>query len=126
MTGPIAAHGALPAAPGYRRKEERRAVHMLAHFGRMAGRRTTVMLKDLTCGGTRIEGIGDLQEDEAVSITLPGCKPMLAFVAWAREHSAGLEFAVPLEAWLLEELVQAHAVGDGIDPPQPPQRRCAA
>lgn len=83
---------------------------MLAHFNH-GGQRSTVILKDLTCGGARIEGIPGLEVDEAVALTLPGCKPTLAFVAWAGEHAAGLEFAMPLEGRLLEALIAAHAVG---------------
>lgn len=104
-------HGTFPGGESvFRRRENRQQVQMLAHFSRGAGR-STVMLKDLTCGGTRIEGVSGLLMDEAVSLTLPGCKPMLAFVAWASDHCAGLEFAAPLEPALLADLVLAHAVG---------------
>ncbi|MEO0061824.1 MAG: hypothetical protein RLZZ08_384 [Pseudomonadota bacterium] len=81
---------------------------MLAHFTHRA-MRSTVMLKDLTCGGARIEGITGLEEDEAVSLSLPGCKPMLAFIAWSRGPCAGLEFAEPIEDARLEVLVIEHA-----------------
>lgn len=97
----------------HRRREERREVHMLAHFSH-GGQRSTVMLKDLTCGGARIEGIPGLEVDEAVALTLPGCKPNLAFVVWAGDHAAGLEFALPLEGKLLAELIAAHAVGTAV------------
>lgn len=104
MVDPMAAVPLLP------RREVRREVQMLAHLNR-GGQRSTVMLKDLTCGGARIEGIAGMQEDEAVALALPGCKPALAFVAWAGERAAGLEFAVPFEGSVLEDLILLHALG---------------
>lgn len=94
------------------RRENRHAVHMLAHFHYRATR-STVVLKDLTCGGARIEGIDGLTEDEAVSLVLPGRRPMLAFVAWSGTRAAGLEFAEPLEEGALAVLAARHAIGHG-------------
>lgn len=108
-----------------RRRETRHQVEMLAHFSRGAGR-STVMLKDLTCGGARIEGLSGLLPDEAVSLSLPGCKAQLAFVAWAGDHCAGLEFAAPLCPQMLAELVAVHAVGLGRAPLGAPVRAIAA
>lgn len=106
----------------HRRREQRHQVQMLAHFHYRATR-STVMLKDLTCSGARIEGVAALEKDEAVSLILPGCRPMLCFVAWASGPCAGLEFAAPLEAGGFSELVAAHAVGQGPGTPAP--RRAA-
>ena len=91
------------------RSEARREVEMFAHFQRGASR-ITVMLKDLTHNGARIEGVIGLEQDEAVSLALPGCKPKLAFVAWANDHCAGLEFAEPLRASMFDALVGEYAV----------------
>jgi hypothetical protein len=93
-----------------RRREERQAVEMFAHF-RHGATRITVILRDLTCLGARIEGVPSLSADEAVSLALPGRKPALAFVAWSNEHCAGLEFAEPMAPGLLESLVSQFAVG---------------
>ncbi len=71
----------------------------------------TVMLKDLTRFGARIEGVGQLETDEAVSLALPGCRPSLAFVAWANDHCAGLEFAEPLENTVFTNLVASYGLG---------------
>ena len=92
-----------------RRREERQAVEMFAHF-RHGANRITVMLRDLTCHGARIEGIPLLVQDEAVSLSLPGRKPALAFIAWSNEHCAGLEFAEPMPEVLFETLVSQFAV----------------
>ena len=46
-------------------------------------------------GGARIEGVAGLVPDEAISLSLPGCRAQLAFVAWAGDHCAGLEFGSP-------------------------------
>ncbi|MCJ2179971.1 hypothetical protein [Novosphingobium album (ex Hu et al. 2023)] len=100
-----------PAAfhPGERR-HQREQVEMMARFRRDLAS-STVMLKDLTPFGARIEGIGPLQTDEAVSLALPGCRPAIAFVAWANDHCAGLEFAEPLENDIFAELVASYGLG---------------
>lgn len=92
------------------RRSERERVEMIAHFRRNLAN-NAVMLKDLTCFGAKIEGIGHMEPDEAVSLTLPGCRPMLAFVAWADDHSAGLEFADPLQNAVLADLVARFGMG---------------
>jgi len=97
------------------RRETRRAVEMFARF-RCGIATTTVMLKDLTRQGARIEGIGALARDEAVSLTLPGTKPLLAFVAWTNEHCAGLEFAEPLPQAGFNQLVNTHGLNTGTMP----------
>lgn len=118
-----AAGWAAAQADTARRREQRHQVQMLAHFHYRATR-STVMLKDLTCNGARIEGVNALEKDEAVSLILPGCRPMLAFVAWASGPCAGLEFAAPLEETRLDGLVADHAVGRPRAPT--PWRRVAA
>lgn len=92
------------------RREPREAVEMLARFRRDVSS-STVMLKDLTRHGARIEGVGALGADEAVSLALPGCRPLLAFVAWANDHCAGLEFAEPLATETFLHLVEHHGLG---------------
>lgn len=96
----------------HERREARRDVEMLARF-RSGVATTTVMLKDLTCGGARIEGIGHLGRDEAVSLGLPGMRPLLAFVAWSNDHGAGLEFAEPLHPARFGELVGTYGLNTG-------------
>ncbi|WP_068076822.1 PilZ domain-containing protein [Novosphingobium lentum] len=92
-----------------RRRNDRHLVEMIAHL-RHDARTVTVVLKDLTRRGARIDGAARLDVDEAVSLTLPGCRPALAFVAWSDDHSAGLEFAFPLQAECLDSLVAAFAI----------------
>jgi hypothetical protein len=98
------------------RRHLRERVEMLAHF-RRGITATTVMLKDLTAFGTRVEGIGALELDEFVTLALPGCRPSLAFVAWANEHCAGLQFVEPLAAEMFGELVRQYGLKT-IDPDQ--------
>jgi hypothetical protein len=86
------------------RVAEREPVEMMAHFRRGIAS-TTVMLKDLTPFGARVEGVGALEVDEMITLSLPGCRPSLAFVAWANAHCAGLEFVEPLPAELFADLV---------------------
>ncbi|MAC58319.1 MAG: hypothetical protein CMH85_08585 [Novosphingobium sp.] len=104
--GPIPSH---PASSGTRR-HQRAEVEMMARFRRGVVS-STVMLKDLTRFGARIEGVGQLETDEAVSLALPGCRPALAFVAWANDHCAGLEFADPLEHTVFVNLVACYGLG---------------
>lgn len=92
------------------RRHQRAQVEMMARFRRDLAS-STVMLKDLTPYGARIEGIGALQIDEAVSLALPGCRPVIAFVAWANDHCAGLEFAEPLDSSVFAELVAQYGLG---------------
>lgn len=92
-----------------RRKEDRQCVEMLAHFRKDIAS-ITVILRDLSLSGARIEGIAGLRRDEAVSIGLPSSKPRMAFVAWAREQSAGLEFAEPIPHAHFTEMVRTYGV----------------
>ncbi|MBT0668727.1 hypothetical protein HT136_10145 [Novosphingobium profundi] len=98
----------FPRSSGFGRREPREHVEMLARFRHNIAS-STVMLKDLTRYGARIEGVGGLEADEAVSLALPGRRPALAFVAWANAHCAGLEFADPLDAYVYKELVTRYA-----------------
>ncbi|MDE8651018.1 hypothetical protein [Novosphingobium album (ex Liu et al. 2023)] len=93
-----------------RRCETRRQVQMLARFRRNL-ENVTVVLKDLSHKGARIEGIEGLSRDEAVTISLPGRKPAMAFVAWAAGMSAGLEFADALPHDYYDFLVRTYAMG---------------
>lgn len=84
-------------------------VELIAHLRRRL-ESNTVMLKGLTRFGARIEGLGTLENDEAVSLSLPGCRPALAFVAWSNPHCAGVEFAEPLDAHVYADLVTNFAI----------------
>ena len=81
--------------------------------------RSTVFLKDMTTHGARVEGLGRMQIDESVSLSLPGLKPKIAFVAWCDAHSAGLEFEKPLCSEVFRELVILHAHRQGTPHPSP-------
>lgn len=108
------------ALPGDRR-QARAQVEMLAHF-RRDGISMTVVLKDLTRYGTRIEGVGALEADEVVTLGLPGCRPFIAFVAWANAHCAGLEFVEPLPEDLFRDLVGQYGMSNEIPPVPAPVR----
>ena len=90
----------------------REDVEMMARFRRDIAS-STVMLKDLTPFGARVEGVGALDIDEMVTISLPGCRPSLAFVAWANAHGAGLEFIEPLSADRFDDLVARYGLSGG-------------
>lgn len=96
-------------ASGTGRREIRQQVEMLARF-RHGVSTVTVMLKDLTRHGAKLEGVANLKKDEAVDLALPGMKPKLSFVAWANDHCAGLEFAEPLPVEDFDALVRSHGL----------------
>ncbi|HUD30194.1 MAG TPA: PilZ domain-containing protein [Novosphingobium sp.] len=102
---PAADAGAGTGARAFHRQQ----VEMMARFRRDIAS-TTVMLKDLTRFGARVEGVGALEVDETITLSLPGCRPSLAFVAWANAHCAGLEFAEPLPDPLFGELVARYGL----------------
>jgi hypothetical protein len=93
-----------------RRSETRERVEIFAKF-RRDRENVTIVLKDLSSGGARLEGIEGLTRDEVVTITLPGRKPMIAFVAWASGMSAGVEFADALTEEIYTFLVDNYALG---------------
>lgn len=72
--------------------------------------RSTVMLRDMTTHGARIEGLEQLHLDEAITLLLPGLQAKEAYVAWSREKSAGLEFDRPLHPAVFEQLVADYAM----------------
>lgn len=92
-----------------RRRETRRPVEMVARL-RLGISTFTVILSDLTRQGARIESIGNLELDDAVSLSLPGMRPMLAFVAWSKEHGAGLEFGEPLSQEIFAALLDTYGL----------------
>lgn len=73
--------------------------------------RSTVMLKDLTTHGARIEGIPAQRIGEAITLFLPGLAPKTAFVVWSEPKTAGLEFELPLHEKVFATLVADFAIG---------------
>lgn len=88
------------------RRETREPVEMMARFRRDLST-VTVMLKDITARGARVEGVGPLAKDDAAFLMLPGLAPKLVFVAWSNGAGAGagLEFAEPLAHKVFSGLV---------------------
>lgn len=73
--------------------------------------RTTIMLKDLTPHGARLEGLSGLRFEEALTLFLPGLRPKEAYVSWSTGHSVGVEFDRPLHPDVFYRLVTHFAVG---------------
>jgi hypothetical protein len=73
--------------------------------------RSTVMLKDLTTHGARIEGIPRQRIGESVLLFLPSLAPKTAFVVWSEEKTSGLEFELPLHEKVFATLVADFAIG---------------
>ncbi len=85
-------------------RSERISFDMMVRY-RFDGTRTTTLLRNLTCGGARIEGIEGLRCGDTVTLSLPSLKPKEAKVVWMVGDSAGLEFDRPLHPDIFEELV---------------------
>lgn len=90
------------------RMAERHAVDLLVRYA-WKGLRATVMLKDLTRHGARIEGIEALRPGDGPTLLLPGLPPCDATVAWAAGRVAGLSFDQPLPQGAFDALVRDYA-----------------
>lgn len=73
--------------------------------------RSTVMLKDLTTHGARIEGIPKQRIGESILLFLPSLAPKTAFVVWSEDKTSGLEFELPLHENVFATLVADYAIG---------------
>lgn len=73
--------------------------------------RSTVMLKDMTTHGARIEGIPRQRIGDIVTLFLPELAPKLAFVVWSEDKTSGLEFELPLHDNVFANLVADFAIG---------------
>ena len=73
--------------------------------------RSTVMLKDMTTHGARIEGIPRQRIGDTVTLFLPELAPKLAFVVWSEDKTSGLEFEMPLHENVFANLVADFAIG---------------
>lgn len=73
--------------------------------------RSTVMLKDMTTHGARIEGIPRQRIGDTITLFLPELAPKLAFVVWSEDKTSGLEFELPLHENVFANLVADFAIG---------------
>lgn len=73
------------------RRADRHAIDLLARFA-WKGLRGTVLLKDLTADGARIEGLEALRQGDGLTLLLPDAPPVEATVCWALGRAAGLRF----------------------------------
>jgi PilZ domain len=88
-------------------RAERVSFDMMVRY-RFEGTRATVLLKDLSCNGARVEGIPHLRMGDLIAIMLPSLKPKDAEVVWTAGKGAGLQFERPLHPDIYEELVLHH------------------
>jgi hypothetical protein len=77
---------------------------------RQGQQRPATLLKNLTCGGARIEGMPlGLRAGDKTTVYLPSLKPKEATVMWTMGDIVGVEFDRPLHPDIFEELVLRHA-----------------
>ena len=77
---------------------------------RQGGARSTVLLRNLTREGARLDGISGLRAGEVAMIQLPTLAPKAAKVSWTRGDSVGFQFERPLHPDVFETLARDHAV----------------
>ncbi len=87
--------------------------------------RSTVMLKDLTPYGARIDGLEKLRIGEPLTLFIPGLHPKTAFVVWSEPMSSGLEFDHPLHQSVFDTVVSEFAIGHHRKAAKRPVRRAA-
>ena len=102
----LTAAPALP--PVWHRRADRHAIDLLARYA-WKGLRGTVLLKDLTAQGARIEGLEALRQGDGLTLLLPDAPPVEATVAWAMGRAAGLKFDEPIADEELLRLVRDFA-----------------
>ena len=73
--------------------------------------RQTVMLKDLTPYGARIEGLDKQRIGEPITLMMPGLRAKTAYVVWSEPMASGLEFDHPLHDSVFDTLVTNFAIG---------------
>lgn len=94
--------------PQIERRAPRHAVEMLARYA-WKGLRGTVLLRDLTDRGARIEGLEALRQGDGIMLLLPGQPALDSTVAWALGRAAGLSFDQQLDADDLATLIRDFA-----------------
>mgnify|MGYP000967719277 CR=1 FL=1 len=77
---------------------------------RQGGTRSTVLLRNLTREGARIEGATGLRVGDVAMIQLPTLSPKAAKVSWVRGDAAGFQFERALHPDIFEALVHDHAI----------------
>lgn len=87
--------------------------------------RSTVMLKDLTPYGARIDGLDKQRIGEPLTLFIPGLHAKTAYVVWSDPMSSGLEFDHPLHQSVFETLVSDFAIGHHRKAARRPVRRAA-
>jgi len=90
------------------RRAERRAIDLLARYA-WKGIRGTVLLKDVTHDGARIEGIEALRQGDGLTLLLPDAPAVETTVAWALGRAAGLRFDRPIASAQFDRIVQDFA-----------------
>ncbi|MBB3953122.1 hypothetical protein [Novosphingobium sediminicola] len=89
-------------------RAERISFDLMVRYRSLEDRGPT-LLKNLTCGGARVEGVAGLRCGDKVTLCLPSLAPKEATVVWLLDLSAGLEFDRPLHPDIFEEMVLRHA-----------------
>ena len=89
--------------------EQRSVTRRIIDFGAFVREEDATAVKvrcrDISTGGCRIEGAGNIAADAEIWIKITGLAPMKARVAWVREQDAGCEFHEPLHAQEVEQLL---------------------
>ncbi|MCW1382839.1 hypothetical protein OLX02_08380 [Novosphingobium sp. KCTC 2891] len=87
--------------------------------------RSTVMLKDLTPYGARVDGLEKQRIGEPLTLLIPGLQAKTAYVVWSEPMASGLEFDHPLHQAVFDALVSDFAIGHYRKVAKRPIRRAA-
>jgi hypothetical protein len=98
----------LSDAVVYIPRAERVSFDMMVRY-RIEKLRGSVLLRNLSSGGARVEGLAGLRMGDKLFLYLPSLKPKEANVVWSVGELVGLEFERPLHPDVYEDLVLHHA-----------------
>jgi hypothetical protein len=91
------------------RRSERLGTVLPARCRSRSGFVDRLIISDLSCHGCRVESFAlTLHEGDLVVITPKGLEGICGTVRWTSGHTAGIEFATPLYAPVVEHLVGQH------------------
>ena len=89
-------------------RAERISFELSARY-RRGDRRGSMLLQNLSLGGARASGLGELRCGDRITLYLPTLKPKEAVVLWVEGEVLGLEFDRPLHPDIFESLILHHA-----------------
>ncbi len=95
-----------------RRRAPRAALRLSASIREPGRSRTGVRIIDMSTHGCQIEASTAASPDSWVLLSIAGIETQYCRIVWRINEFAGLEFANPIAAPVLERLLQDHKMGE--------------